>query len=260
MRDFFFAATFLLAAAPAMSDSHPTGFLDRVVEVGGAPHRYQVYVPAEYVPDVRWPVILFLHGSGERGSNGLLQTEIGLGGAIRRHPERYPALVVFPQAPEGGGWTGLAGEIAMAALDRTLAEFNADPARVLLTGLSMGGNGAWSLAFAHPDRFSAVAVVCGFIAARPEFPSFLPLGSASPAKDLARRVRDLPIRIVHGDADPIIPVEGARDIVAALREAGARVDYFELSGVGHDSWNAAYGTPELAAWFFALPPRGAPAK
>ncbi len=117
----------------------PTGFLNRTIEVEGVPHRYQVYVPAEYTRERRWPVILFLHGSGERGTDGLLQTSIGLGEGIRRHAERWPAIVVFPQAPPAHRWHGRVAHLALAALDRTVREFSIDPDRVYLVGLSAGG-------------------------------------------------------------------------------------------------------------------------
>jgi predicted peptidase len=83
---------------------------------------------------------------------GVSQTNEGLGPAIRRHPERFPALAVFPQTPANGtpGWQQVGGRIALAALDNTLAEFRGDPSRVVLTGLSIGGNGAWFLAYHHP--------------------------------------------------------------------------------------------------------------
>ncbi|CAN5223609.1 hypothetical protein BH23GEM2_BH23GEM2_20120 [soil metagenome] len=126
-------------AAPAQQAE--TGFLNRTVTLSGVQHRYQVYVPAAYAgSDQRWPVILFLHGAGERGADGLRQTLVGLPAQIRESPSRYPALVVMPQVPEDSSWIGLYSDVAIAALDRTLAEFRADPDRVYLTGLSMGGN------------------------------------------------------------------------------------------------------------------------
>lgn len=94
-----------------------TGFLDRVVTVDGARYPYQVYVPSNYDDTHEWPVILFLHGAGERGSDGLLQTTVGIGPAIRRNPERFPAIVVMPQAPLESFWGGPPGDAALAALD-----------------------------------------------------------------------------------------------------------------------------------------------
>src|SRR5262249_26302648 len=150
----------LPAAAAARRE---TGFLNRTLLVGGRRHAYQVYVPAAYSPRRAWPVILCLHGSGERGTDGLLQTEVGFGAALRRYSDRYPLIAVFPQAPPDTRWPGASSRIALAALDATLEEFRCDPDRVYLTGLSMGGNGAWYLAYRSPARWAALLVACGWV-------------------------------------------------------------------------------------------------
>ena len=235
---------------PIRAQAPPTGFLDRTVQMAGVVHRYQVYVPATYDPAARWPVMLFLHGAGERGTDGLLQTEVGLGSAIRRFPSRYPAIVVFPQAPLESTWTGPSAGVAMAALEKTLHEFSVDRDRVYLTGLSMGGHGAWHLAYTYPDQFAAVLVICGFITGGDQFPSFLPADAADPAAVLAGRVKRLPIWVYHGDADTVVPVTAAREIVEALCAANADVQYTELPKVGHNAWDAAYRSPDVAAWLF----------
>jgi predicted peptidase len=146
-----------------VAQDYETGFLNRTVTVGRALSRYQVYVPHSYDPASSWPVILFLHGAGERGADGLIQTEVGLGPAIRRFPERYPAIVVFPQAPKDSLWQGASAQMAMAALEQTIREYSADVRRLYLTGLSMGGHGSWYLSYHHPDRFAAVAPICGWV-------------------------------------------------------------------------------------------------
>jgi predicted peptidase len=238
-------------AVPTTIQERQTGFLDRVIQLEGATHRYQVYVPSNYDPAVRWPIILFLHGAGERGTDGLIQTEVGLGSAVRRFPSRFPAIVVFPQAPTDTAWTGVPGRVAMAALDKTMKEFSTDPTRQYLTGLSMGGNGAWSLAYAHPDRFAAALVICGFINGGRQFPTFLPADAIDPPALLAGRIQKLPLWVYHGDADNVVPVAGAREIVDRLRQAGSAVKYTELPGVGHNSWDAAYRSAEVATWLFA---------
>src|SRR3569833_2264395 len=124
----------------------------------GAEYRYQVYVPREYRSTVLWPVILALHGGGQYGRDGLKQTEAGLARAIRLHPERFPAVVVFPQAHADGtpGWQLKNADAAMLALKNTIAAFRGDPARVYLTGYSAGGNGVWYMASRHPDEFAAL--------------------------------------------------------------------------------------------------------
>lgn len=245
------AACVLQVACAGMLQYRQTGFLDRIIQIDGVMHRYQVYVPSNYDPDVQWPVILFLHGAGERGSDGLQQTEVGLGSAIRRYSERYPALVVFPQGPENSPWPGAPAKAAMAALEQTVQEFSADQSRLYLTGMSMGGHGAWYLAYNHPNRFAAVVVVCGFLSAGEEFPPFVPPDSSPPTSVVAWRLQKLPIWVYHGDADPIVPITASREMVESLRGFGAIVQYTEFPGVGHNSWDAAYRSPELPVWLFS---------
>jgi predicted peptidase len=231
-----------------------TGFLDRSVTVDGTSYRYQVYLPSDYARSKRWPVILFLHGSGERGDDGLLQTEIGLGSALRRHPERYPAIVIFPQAPPGDRWPGMAARVAMAALDQTLRRFHADRDRVYLTGLSMGGNGVWYLAYRFPDRFAAVAPVCGWFVPTDKLPTsepVVPSDDGPPVEAIAQRLRATPIWIFHGDDDPVVEPSDSRAIAAALQRLGAPVRYTEIPGAGHNAWDPAYGSPALPAWLLS---------
>src|SRR6266540_3176417 len=97
---------FLLLGIAASLQQVQTGFLDRTITVAGRAYRYQVYVPADYQTKPTWPAILFLHGAGERGNDGLLQTNVGLGAAIRQNPSRYPAIVVLPQVPPDSPWVG----------------------------------------------------------------------------------------------------------------------------------------------------------
>jgi predicted peptidase len=238
--------------SPSARAQEPTGFLNRMVTVDGTSHRYQVYVPAEYSRTRRWPVILFLHGSGERGMDGLLQTEVGLGQGIRRHAGRWPAIVVFPQAPPEHRWHGEVAHLALATLDRTLQEFSTDADRVYLVGLSAGGNGVWNLAYRYPERFAALVAVCGWVmptAERRE--AILPPDSGPPYPVIARRIRSLPTSIWHGAADGVVPVEESRRMAEALRTAGAEVTYTELPGVGHEAWIPAFDSPELPRWLFA---------
>lgn len=239
----------------------PTGFLNRTVEVEGVSHRYQVYVPADYSPARRWPVVLFLHGSGERGTDGIIQTSIGLGDGIRRHAGLWPAIVVFPQAPPDHRWHGRVAHLALATLDRTVREFRTDPDRVYLVGLSAGGNGVWNLAYRTPERFAALVAVCGWVqptAERRE--AILPPDSGVPYSVIARRIRSLPVWIWHGGADSVVPVEESRRMAEALRAAGADVTYTELPGVGHESWIEAFDSPDLPRWLLDRTRRSASAR
>jgi predicted peptidase len=241
----------LAVQSTAHGQSMETGFLNRTISADGRTRAYQVYVPAGYDGTRAWPVILFLHGAGERGDDGLLQTEVGLPGAIRRNADRYPAIVVMPQVPQDSSWLGGASTTALAALDRTLGEFSTDRARVYLAGLSMGGSGAWSLAHHHPERFAALVVVCGFTSPRGPFPSVLPGDTLTQPERIAARIRGIPTWIVHGAADPVVPVEESRRMNGALQAAGGVVTYVELPGVGHNAWDPAFDDPELVAWLFA---------
>jgi len=123
---------------------------------GTETRRYQVFVPNDYTPSLRWPVILFLPGGGQQGDDGLLQTQVGLGSAIRLHADRWPAIVVFPQVRPGKRWNAQDAAWALKALEQTQREFATDPNRVYLTGLSGGGAGAYYLAYRDPGRFAAV--------------------------------------------------------------------------------------------------------
>jgi predicted peptidase len=231
-----------------------TGFLDRTVAVAGHDYRYQVYVPADYATRTEWPVILFLHGAGERGADGLMQTTVGLGPAIRRDARRFPALVVFPQMPADSQWVGTPAEAALAALNRTLEEFHADRDRVYLTGLSMGGHGTWYIAYRHPELFAAVAPVCGWIVDSPDFPGSVPVvpaDSGDPMPALVRRLAHTPIWIFHGEMDNTVPVAGSREPAAALKAASADVRYTEYLGLNHNAWDATYGSDEFLHWLFA---------
>jgi len=153
------------AARYAKPESHQeTGFLNRTLTLHNVTYRFQVYLPETYRRDKHkpWPVILFLHGRGERGAEGMWQTQIGLPQAVRDHPERWPFVIVMPQCPLSSFWTDpemLA--MAMAALDRETEEFQLDPRRTYLTGLSMGGYGVWELGRLYPERWAAAVVVAG---------------------------------------------------------------------------------------------------
>lgn len=249
----------LLAAVPGYASARETGFLDRAVSVAGVEYRYQVYVPRNFDPARRWPVILALHGGGEYGSDGLRPAGGALARSIRLHPDRYPAIVIFAQAHADGtpGWQGQGGEAALTAVDQALAEFSGDPARIYLTGLSAGGNGAWSLAYRYPERFAAAVIVCGFTqaftgrASGVAYPPIVPRSESDPYLAIARRVAGLPVWLFHGDADQTVSVDESRRMSAALSTVGTDGHYTELPGVGHNAWDLAYEDPAMAAWLFA---------
>jgi len=245
----------LLAMTMMSSAQRPeTGFLDRSIALGGRSYHYQVYVPADYQTKPSWPAILFLHGAGERGDDGLLQTNVGLAPAIRQNPSRYPAIVVFPQVPRDSQWVGTPGDMAVAALQQTIREFHVDRNRVYLTGLSMGGHGTWYVAYQHPELFAAVVPICGWVREFPQFRGSVPAvpgDSAAVMPNLVQRLGKVPVWIFHGEVDQVVNVNGSREPAAALKAAGADVHYTELLGLNHNSWDAAFASEEFRNWLFA---------
>ena len=241
-----------LACAQAVDGPIETGFLNRTIELNGSTHRYQVYVPQGYTPESEWPIILFLHGAGERGTDGLLQSQVGLGSAIRKHVDRWQAVVVMPQVPVQQTWQAGPGEVAIAALDASIAEFSIDRSREYLTGLSMGGNGTWYLSSSFPDRFAAIAPICAYVMGGGSFPAIFP--ETEPEEryaHLASVLKDVPTWIFHGDADPVVSVTESQRMNAEFEKIGANVHYTELPGVGHNAWDDAYDNLEFIDWLFS---------
>lgn len=193
--------------------------------------KYVVYVPQGFSAAKPYPVVLFLHGSGERGEDGIVPSQVGLGPIVAGRPADYPFLVVFPQAREGWAPDGEDAKAALQALDETIMEFTADANRVILTGLSMGGAGTWEMAAKDPKRFAAIVPVCG------------PPKGATPAA-----VAELPIWMFCGDEDRPGIVQGMREMAAGLRQMSVEPKVTEYRGVGHNSWDRAYSDPELVAW------------
>lgn len=231
-----------------------TGFLNRTVEVKRTVYKYVVYVPADYPTSQKWPVILFLHGAGERGNDGLLQTQVGLPPVIRGDMKKYPAIVIMPQVPSDSMWNGCPAEAAMAALGTTLKEFATDPDRVYLTGLSMGGNGSFYLGYRYAETFAAIAPVCGFVTSWRE--NWKPADVVAPGEQataferMAQKLAKTPIWIFHGEVDNVVPVEQSRKAAEALMKVNPQAKYTEVAGVGHNSWDNAYNSTSFIEWLF----------
>jgi acetyl esterase/lipase len=241
-----------LAGGARTTHSEPeqeTGFLNRKIELHGVTYRFQVYLPEDWRRDdhKQWPIILFLHGRGERGSEGMWQTQIGLPQAVRDHPERWPFIIVMPQCPLPAYWTDpdmLA--MAMAALDQEATEFHADPERTYLSGLSLGGYGAWELARLRPQRWAAVAISSSGI-----FWSYAPERwqqvSTLPA-EYAHALGHTPVWLFHGTEDNVVPARESELMFEAIKAAGGRVRLWLYQGLKHDCWTSAYNEPELPRW------------
>lgn len=249
---FFTVFAVSLMVAPAKAKKAETGFLDRTVSVAGREYKYQVFVPDNWTKKKKWPVILFLHGAGERGDDGLIQTEVGIGTAIRRDRSRVPAIVVMPQCEKEGWWTNPPmPDVALQALAEAQKEFHGDPLRVYLTGLSMGGYGTWYLATKHPGKFAAIAPICGGIL-MPERARTQPPEDNSPYLEAAKKIgKQTPVWIFHGADDPVVPVTESRRMTEAMKGVGAEVRYTEYPDVGHNSWEKAYAEAELFPWMLA---------
>jgi len=226
----------LLAGRPATAD---TGFLDRTVAVAGMTYRFAVYVPADYTPTKQWPIVVDLHGNGAQGADGLRQTAHFLADQIRLARSRFPIVVVFPQAAAGQTWESpTLQSVVIAEVDAVAAEFHGDLNRIYLGGFSMGANGTYAIAARWPDRFAALYAIAG----EP------PLGVA----DLAGRLRAIPMRIFHGEADERVPVDRSRELVAALENIGAPVEYIEYPATRHGpAAERAYARDDFVAWLLA---------
>ena len=239
----------------AFAQNNQTGFLKRDLKVNGEKYCYQVFVPQDFTPTKKWPVILFLHGAGERGGDCERQTQIGLGPAIRKQMESFPAVVVFPQCRQDSVWIGTMEELALKALDKTIKECNGDPERIYLTGLSMGGYGTWYLAAYYPKKFAAIAPVCGGILPPPGrlFPrnAIALIPKNQPHETIAKKIGKTPVWIFHGSADPVIIVTESREMNDALKALGGNVKYSEYSGVGHNSWDRAYTENGFVDWLLS---------
>jgi poly(3-hydroxybutyrate) depolymerase len=242
-------------AGPADSHSknfQETGFLNRTLDLHGVSYRFQVYLPEDWRRDDhrQWPIILFLHGRGERGAEGMWQTQIGLPEAVRDHPERWPFIIVMPQCPQVHYWTDPdMMTMAMEALDQETIEFHADTARTYLTGLSLGGYGAWEIARTYPKRWAAIAIAASGI-----FWSYAPErwheATTLPA-EYAHAVGRTPIWAFHGSDDPVVPVREDELMYAALKASGGHIRYWVYQGLRHDCWFRAFTEPDLPRWLLS---------
>jgi predicted peptidase len=246
----FVAAT--LAVSPSQAKKTETGFLDRTVTVAGTVYKYQVFIPDNWTSAKKWPVILFLHGAGERGDDGLLQTEVGIGRAIRIDRSRFPAVIVMPQCRKENWWPkSPMDDVAIKSLEAATKEFHGDTQHTYLTGLSMGGYGTWHLAGKYPGRFAAIAPICGGIL-MPDISRQQSPDDVKPYTDAAKKIGgNTPTWIFHGADDSIVPVAESRRMNDAMKALGDEVHYTEYPGVNHNSWDKAYAERELITWMLS---------
>lgn len=243
----------LLLVASTAAHAAEAHFVPGEVTVHGHRYPFQVFVPRDWSADRAWPVVLFLHGSGERGNDNQAQLKQGLPPWLQKHGADFPAVVVAPQAPDDTVWNGEVEQAAMAALEQAIGQYHGDRGRLYLTGLSMGGYGVWQLALDHPGVFAAAAPVCGGILGLDDMPELKVNGAPAgvdPYAWVAARVKPLPVWIFHGSIDDQVPPKDARELFKALSAAGDEVRYTEFPGVNHGSWVPTYDSPALWPWMF----------
>jgi predicted peptidase len=241
------------AAAPEGGGRGLVGSPDLRAErigVDGADYAYAVYRSPALPEGEPAPALLFLHGSGECGTDGEKMLAVGLPPAIREHPERWPFVVIVPQKPTSQSeWEDHGGAV-LAILDREMEKERIDPARVAITGLSQGGHGTIAMVSRYPERFRAAAAVCGYVQPFWVEGERSPQGPPGPerAAELVAAFRGTPLRLYHGEKDSVVPAEESRWLARTLRDAGVEVGLTLYPDLDHNSWDAAYGDPDLARW------------
>mgnify|MGYP000309576209 CR=1 FL=1 len=212
--------------------------------------RYWLYLPQGYAAGTEraWPLLLFLHGAGERGSD-LQRVTIHGPPKLVRQGTNFPFVLVAPQCPEGQRWEA---ESLLKLLDHVVKTHAVDPARVYVTGLSMGGYGTWKLALAAPERFAAAVPICG---------GGERIDVLLASRERLQALQGLAVWAFHGAKDPVVPLEESERMVSALKKAGvAEVKLTVYPEAQHDSWTATYSNPELYDWLLAHRRGGLPPK
>ncbi len=215
--------------------------------------QYLLFLPQGYGqnPEKRWPLIMFLHGAGERGSDVSMVASHGPPEYVKTHPD-FPFIVVSPLCPEHLLWSK---DILLGLLDDITNRYAVDTGKVYLTGLSMGGYGTWELGCAYPERFAAIVPVCGGGDLLPVIPAILSMDGKSQA------LKTLGVWAFHGGKDPVVPTEESERMVNWLRLQGALdVNLTIYPEAGHDAWTQAYSNPKLYEWLLQHERHGTVAK
>jgi predicted peptidase len=192
--------------------------------------KYLLFLPEDYgQQQKRWPLMLFLHGAGERGDD-LNKVKVHGPPKIVETRKDFPFIVVSPQCPEDDWWTKKT-EVLINLLDEIIAHYDVDTERVYLTGLSMGGYGSWALASEYPDRFAAVVPICG-----------------GGNRIMSITLKDMPIWAFHGAKDSVVPVEESKELVEAINARGGIARLTIYPDANHDSWTETYNNQEVYDW------------
>ena len=201
--------------------------------------RFLLYLPEGYQDkrEAKWPLVLFLHGAGERGDN-LNKVKAHGPPKLVEKGQKFPFIIVSPQCPKDQRWDDV---MLTVLLDHVCEEYRVDISRLYLTGLSMGGYGSWSFGVVLCDRFAAIAPICGG-------GSFIDVYTSSGAK--GKSLRSLGVWAFHGAKDTVVPVSESKKMVAALRRFGHPDPKLTIyPDARHDSWTKTYDNPELYQWF-----------
>ena len=219
----------MLASAGRMSQAAAAQTAEHAQLQFSHEFRYLSYVPDDYRADRsrKWPLLLFLHGAGERGSDLELVKLHGPPKLIEAG-RKFPFVVISPQCPLDSRWMPAALE---ALIDSIQPRYRIDAARIYVTGLSMGGHATWELAVRHPERYAAVIPVCGV---------------GDPSR--AHRLRDLPLWAFHGALDDVVPLSGSQHMIDAIKAAGGNPRFTIYPQAGHDSWTETYANDEIYSW------------
>lgn len=224
----------------------PREFADQQGEV----LKYRLLKPLDYSAETKYPLVIFLHGAGERGDDNLAQLKHCMGEFCKpERRKRFPCYVLAPQCPAGQKWSNvdwsadsvtlpesISGSLGatLKVVEAMLEEAAIDKERIYVTGLSMGGFGTWDALARRPELFAAAIPICG---------------GGDP--QTAPRFAKVPIWCFHGGDDSVVKPQLSRDMVAALKQAGGEPRYTEYAGVGHDSWTATFSNDETFSWLFA---------
>ncbi len=191
---------------------------------------YLLYLPKGYgEKEQNWPLIMFLHGAGERGSD-LNKVKVHGPPKIVGAGKDLPFIIVSPQCPEGDWWTEKDEEL-INLLDEIVDRYDVDTERVYLTGLSMGGYGTWELASRYPERFAAIVPICG-----------------GGKRFFGWRLKDVPVWAFHGAKDNVVPLRESEEMVEAAKGGGGDAKLTVYPEANHDSWTATYDNPEVYDW------------
>lgn len=192
---------------------------------------FWVFVPRSYKKKAAWPLLLFLHGAGERGSNIEVVKKWGPPRLVGKDRE-FPFVVVSPQCPKRAGWDP---KQLKQLVEHVTKSYKIDQSRMYCTGLSMGGYGTWSMLAEYPKLFAAAIPICG---------------GGNPR--LASRMTRTPIWAFHGDADRVVAAKRSRVMVDAIKKAGGSAVKLTLyPGVNHNSWSRTYGNPKVYKWLLS---------